>query len=369
MARRRDHTGSNTLTNSGQLAIGSNEVSIAGAIDNYGTVTQSGGMLFIVDGATFTNEATGVYDIIAGVYPGPGEAIANDNTGRFENYGLLESNAGAGTSILVLTYLDNWGGTLDAESGTLNLLTGGNNSIYQDGTYQAAAGATLDLTDGTTVEITGTLTGAGTGTVLLEGGSLQAATSAGATLDFGGQFSWSGGTLDGTIGAITIAAGSSVAIGPNEATNTVTVTGAVNNLGTVTQIGNLYIDDAATFTNEASGADGYYLESNAESDAIYTHVSGEFRQRRPFHPRCRRRDGHHRSAFTNQNGTVFVNSGALSIIDDTDLSSGLLAGGNWVAEGGALTLNSGEAVTDNNAYVEIYRGRLRFHRSQWADDK
>ena len=351
------NTGSNTLTNSGQLAIDpANEVSIAGAIDNYGTVTQSGGLLFIVDGATFTNEAAGVYDIIAGVYPGPGEAISNDNTGRFENYGLLESNAGTGTSILVTTYLDNLGGTLDAETGTLNLqvgLSGGADSLYQDGTYEAASGATLDLTDGTSVLITGTLTGAGAGTVLLEGGSLQAATSAGATLNFDGQFTWSGGTLDGTIGAITIAAGSSVAIGPNEATNTVTVTGAVNNLGSVTQIGNLYIDDGAVFTNEASGSDGYYLESNAESEAIYTNISGEFVNAGRF---LRAGSGTDtiESAFSNQNGTVFVNSGALSILDDTDLSSGLLSGGSWVAEGGSLTLNSGDAVTDNSAYVQLY---------------
>ena len=216
-----------------------------GALSNAGIVTLSGGALSINDGGVFTNQLGATFDITEDFGTGSGDVLVKSTTGRFENLGTVERGAGGGSAI-VATYFDNLGGKLDAENGTLVMDIGGPlASSLRGGSYVANSGGVLDLTGGSTVEISGTLIGTGTGAIELAGGMLQA-TADDATLDFANPLQWSAGTIDGSQGAVTIAAGSFVAI-----TGQVSESGAINNAGTVTSSGGaLTIEDGGVFTNQ-----------------------------------------------------------------------------------------------------------------------
>ena len=87
---------------------------------------------------------------------------------------------------------------IDVRTGTFSVPTS-NTTNYAGGTFQAAAGAVLDLT-GTNATISGNFTGSGAGTVRLSTGSLIV-DPAGATFNFpAGLFQWTGGTIDGSAG-------------------------------------------------------------------------------------------------------------------------------------------------------------------------
>jgi hypothetical protein len=113
------------------------------------------------------------------------------------NGGTMEKTGGTNTFTIdpavVLNSLD---GTIKVDSGTLALP--GNNSSYFDGVFQVSSNATLNLIPfNNTAIFAGSFTGAGSGTVSLNAGTLSAGTG-GATFDLPPPlFQWTGGTLQG----------------------------------------------------------------------------------------------------------------------------------------------------------------------------
>ena len=69
------------------------------------------------------------------------------NGAAFDNYGLVQKSGGTGTSVLAgyRGTFNNYGGTIEVDSGTLVLGQGYSSS---NGTFNVAAGAVCDLTGG-----------------------------------------------------------------------------------------------------------------------------------------------------------------------------------------------------------------------------
>jgi RHS repeat-associated protein len=145
----------NSITNNGTLTLaGAGDWTVAAQVVNAGTIIQDGGNL-------------------AG------------NQGSIVNLGTIQKSTGAGTAT-ISTPVNNAGGTLQAQAGTLALTGGG---TFTGGAFGAATGAFLDL-DTSHIAFSGTFTGSGTGLVRLRNGMTLGAT--GATFNFNGQ--WLNGT-------------------------------------------------------------------------------------------------------------------------------------------------------------------------------
>ena len=157
---------------------------------------------------------------------------------------------------------DNQSGTVDAESGTLEMAGGGVNT---GGTYIANGSGVVDLTGGSSPTFTGTYTGSGTGVVRVASGTLIMG-AAGATFDLAsGLFMWSGGAFTGTL----TNAGTGFISFAN-----VSATGTLDNLGTITQTGgSLDAVNAGTFT-ETSGTTNLVNNSTFTADAGTVNLGG-----------------------------------------------------------------------------------------------
>jgi hypothetical protein len=158
-----------------------------GLLDNKGTIVQPSGVMQLSDGISVLNEAT---------YNFSGDATISyfgNNPSSFTNAasGLLEKSGGTGFSTIGVPF-NNQGGTLLAQTGTLNPGAGSNIG----GTYNASAGAVVLLSG----SLVGTFTGSGGGKVDLGTNILIAAGNV--TFNFPqGYFQWTtnGIDLDGHI--------------------------------------------------------------------------------------------------------------------------------------------------------------------------
>ena len=185
------NNGTINIIGTGNLGVGS-----LGDLANAGTVNQSAQSTFTLANV-FTNLQSGVYDI-------QGDSSFAGAGGFFYNNGTLRKSAGTGTSTIPDGLaVFHYGGTIDVESGTLNLQD--SNIASTGGVFNVAAGAILDLSGGSQNCLNGTYKGSGEGFVQVESGrllfgifnsSLGAPNSA--TFDLtGGGFRWLGGTLQG----------------------------------------------------------------------------------------------------------------------------------------------------------------------------
>ena len=141
-------------------------------------------------GAHFENLSQGTYTLSsdAGIAP-----YSCCSATVFDNSGLFQKTGGSGDSVISAIFND-LGGTINVQTGTLTLA---NNGTTTDGTFDVAAGATLDVTGGSSPTWAGHITGTGGGTVLLAKGTLAAP---GASLNFpNGMFQWTSGTLQGPL--------------------------------------------------------------------------------------------------------------------------------------------------------------------------
>src|SRR5262249_40953867 len=152
------------------------------------------------------------------------------------NTGTMKKSGGSGTSTLQVQVNNN--GTLDVQSGTVNLIKSGDSH----GSFNAGAGATLSFgAEGMTLEINSTVTAAGTvsftgangeingscsvGNAVISGGAANfngPASTINATLNGGalagsgvlsvsGVMTWTGGTMNGS-GSTVIPGGGSLLI-------------------------------------------------------------------------------------------------------------------------------------------------------------
>ncbi len=227
----------NTLTNAGTLTLtnasstivilyannayaGGGNVNMGGTVANTGTIVQQGaGSLEMFDSTVISNQGT--YQFAA-----DSNILLGNHSPTFVNTasGTVKKTASTGTSSIEVPF-DNQGGTLDAESGTLDPTDGGSNT---GGTYIANGSGIVDLTGGSSPTFTGTYTGSGTGVIRMASGTL-AIGAAGAAFNFpSGLLTWTGGTFTGTL--------------TNTSTGTIplsgiTASGTLDNLGTITQTG------------------------------------------------------------------------------------------------------------------------------------
>ena len=321
-----------TYTNNVALAI-TGGGHLQGTLNNNGVINQSasfsivpGGSGVLNNGATFniTNDA----DIQNSTASGP--SIVNALSGRFAK------TSGSGTSSVSANILfDNQGGTIAAQSGILIIGRLAGNG----GVLSAAPGATLKLQG---MDVTGTFTGSGGGTVELSDGFHGAATFA---LP-GGMLRWTGGNIGG---ALTNAGSLGIDTGAGRLSG-----GTIVNLGTIDQSANFSMTaDGTRFVNSGvvqlthnasigNGVSGTPVFSNTAGGS-FAKVAGTGTSTVSG------------IAFDNQ-GLVTVSSGTLTLADVAQHPTGsnTLAAGSWEVKAGAtLNILSGGDIVINQAQVSL----------------
>ena len=261
--------GSGAITKSGTMEITTNTtLKLTPALNDSGTIDQMGTGTLSIDGATLTVEQGGNYDLQSDA------SIATSGNGVLTIEGTLSKSAGTGSSDLSGA-IDLQGCTLDDESGTVTLL----GSVAGTGaTFDVAQGATINLTGGTSGNtFAGTYTGSGAGNIILASGQINIG-AGGATFDFpAGMFQWTGGVINlagNTLtndGTLTLDTSANVALfgsGPGGSSPV----GALINSGTIVQsgAGSLVLgefSEIAQLNNEAGASydftnDGGIQDSN-----------------------------------------------------------------------------------------------------------
>ncbi len=301
---------------------------------NQGTVIQSGaGVLNVGDynsGGSFTNAAGATYDLQS-------DAGIGQSSYLFNNAGLFKKSGGTGTSVMTVSF-QNQGGTVEVDSGTLQLPMDNAHGTSTGGTFNVAAGAVLDL--GGNGFFTGTYTGSGAGAVRLSQGTLLADKPAATAFNFPGNFfQWTGGIIGSYQGGqVFTNVGTMIITGGGTKETDATFT----NQGLVVQndVGEFHVGDAnsgGSFTNAAGAT--YDLQSDAnigQSGYPFNNV-GLFKKSGGTGT-CTLS-----VAFNNQGGTVEVDSGTLQMpVGQTSTSTG---GTFNVVAGALLDLGDGQHFT------------------------
>jgi hypothetical protein len=339
-----------TLTNNGTLTLSSpTNLVLGGTLTNNGTINETGaGNLFIGDNSTLTNGAGAFYNLQSDA------GLTTHLNGTFVNAsgGTYQKSGGGGTSSNDCFFTNN-GGAIAVSSGNLKVQFA---TYSGTSTFNAVnSGNVLDIagaSDGGEVcHATGTLTGSGSGHVVLTSRGELDVGSGGATFSFpAGYFQWQGGTINGGSSGLTVAANKFLTL---SGADTKVLFNQLNNAGTIvqTEAGNLNIADNSTLTNQGTGV--YDLQSDA---GITTHLNGTFVNQGIFQKSGV--SGTNTSAldsFFSNPGLVLALAGTLAInFDTTEVSGTTLTGGTWEVFGGAtLTLNRGVNLTTNNATVVL----------------
>jgi hypothetical protein len=292
-----NYAGSFTGSGSGTVELSGGTFSVAGSGVTFNlpsTLFQwSGGTVDVSSGGTFTNVATGVLNLDttvntlglngsgtggnlvnkgvlnqagtnslylenrANLFNGVGATIdlTNDTSirvnggGTLVNNGTLEKTGGTNSSTIATTFTNN-NGAISVQTGML-LLTPLGGSLLNSGSFTAALGSALDLTNGQTVPVQGTFMGSGAGMVLLQGGTLALAKPAAFNFP-AGLFQWVSGTIDVTLANLVNAGSMTISGNNNVALNGA---GTLVNNGSIVQTGTstLYLQHAATLNNTKNG--------------------------------------------------------------------------------------------------------------------
>jgi hypothetical protein len=320
---------------------------IGGTITNAGMVIIDGGnAAYLNEGAVFFNQGllqvtgaggldfsqSGVADIFNNL-PGSIFEFTTDSSvysdgccgGRgnqaFNNQGLIWKANGTNTTTISVP-VNNLGGTIQVDEGTLSLSEGGSSS---NGNFIVAGGATLDLTGGGNPRWSGVMTGGGKGQAVLRSGTIDP--NPALTLAFTNNlFLWSGGTF---------------------------YAGAVTNAGIVIIGGGSpsYLNEGAVFVNQglvqissASGLD-FYESGNGN---VFDNLPGgtlEFTTDSQIYT-----DG----CCGGAGGQAFNNQGLLWKSSGTNTSTISI---NFNNQGGAVQVDQGTLSLGGNNYAQG-RGEL-----------
>ena len=327
----------------------------------------TGGMINNTTGQTFTTNSDGTLTNPFG------------GTGTFNNSGTFTKSGGAGTTLVNGVLLFNNSGTVNVNSGTLNLAgSGGSNST---GVFNVGSGATLQFSNDHTLGAASSITGVGSvvissgtvnvngsytggGNLLISSGTVNFANAAstssltqtGGTLGGGGNFTISGtttfssGSMTGTgitqansgvtfdtTGAKDISGGRVLNLAGNSSWTAGTIrigTGGVinNNTGQT-----LTTNSDGTLTNPFGGT-GTFNNSGTftkSGGAGTTTVSGVL--------------------LFNNSGAVNVNSGTLNFTSSVAQHTGTtLTGGTWnVRNGSTLSFSQGSDIQNNQGNVTL----------------
>ena len=326
--------------------VSTKEITGGGTVRNGGTTTVNGsGELRISNGAVFNNLAGATFDVQSNMTLGDGIGSG----GVFQNEGTFRRSAGTGILNVDNLIQFNNDGTVQVQSGTMNLFGGGSST----GSFSVSSGATLGFVNNTYTFGTGTsVTGDGNCRI---GGS-DIVVPSGSTVDIGGlqlasgtiggsgelrsdSFQWDAGILggDGTSRVLTTGSTSGGAF------RQVTGGRQIVNQGNWTHdaTGELRISDGAVFNNLAGAT--FDVQSNSVfGDAIST--GGTFDNAGTF----RKSAGAGTTTFDNlvtfsNTGTVEVQTGSVNFLGGFTQTSGTtsLTGGDIL---GVIDYEGGEVV-------------------------
>jgi hypothetical protein len=211
-------------------------------LENDGTATWSGGRFVTNNASTINN--TGTWTVPTAQ---AGLAMFNNSgaPSNFNNSGTLSKTGDTNAASIQIGFNNN-SGTVAARTGTLNL-SGGTST---GGIYTADSGAYMNFTGGGTQNLSGALSGTGAGTIDFNSGTLNIM-PAGATFTFDpGVFTWTGGTLTGPNATLTNAGDLTLTGNGDKSISNVTLT----NAGTMewTGTGRFLAYNASTINNNAT---------------------------------------------------------------------------------------------------------------------
>jgi hypothetical protein len=180
-------------------------------LNNAGTVVWTGsGSLELNDGAVWNNNSGGLFNA-----QNNATISASSGTGSFVNAGTFRKSSSTGTTSFGAAVTFTSSGTVDVQSGTLNLLAG-----TSSGSMSLSTGTTLDFSGGFTLTSSSSVTG--TGSIVFSGGT----TYIGGSMTASSVTVSSGATISGsaTIAAAVTNSGT-IHIGGPEAAGTLAITG------------------------------------------------------------------------------------------------------------------------------------------------
>ena len=338
-----------TLTNSGYINIsGTSDKTLGATLNNTGTIIQTGtGNFLMAWGSVLNNKSAGTYEFQsdAGIAAGGGGGAWP----QINNEGTFKKTGGTGTTNIQEPYNNSSTGSIVVQSGTLTLSAGGTST---GGTYTISSGATLNLAGGSDSHtFTGTYTGSGSGTVLVDSGKISAG-AGGFTFNFPqGLFSWQGGTLYAS-STNTLTNSGYIAL---SGASTKIIAGTLNNNGTITQsgAGNLGMWAGCIFNNNSGGV--YEIQSDS---GIVSGGGGGAWPTINNAGTLKKTGGTGTSTIIysySSTGTTQATSGTLTFSETIgQISSNKLTAGKWYAEGGALSFTkSGNSITTNAAEIKL----------------
>lgn len=266
--------GITNVTSTGSLNISgtsSKTLSASRQLVNNGTGSWTGtGNWFISGSSLFNNAASGAFD-----FQNNATITWSTTQGSISNAGLLRKTVATGTSAVDVPVTNT--GTMNAQTGTINLTSGGMNSNL----FSCSSGAAINIGAGTYTFATGADTN-GPGFVGVTGGTLSVSGTANAedlsissgtlggtgTITVRGILNWSGGTMTAA-GVTTVSSTGTLNINGTSSKTLGASRQLINNgAGTWTGTGNWFVSGGALFNNAASGV--FDIQNNATYSWVTT---------------------------------------------------------------------------------------------------
>ncbi len=331
---------------------GSNDVRLAGTMNNHGSIIHTSDHNLLFDGSTRLNNLVGgLYDLQSDADIGR-SAFGAGFSPFIQNEGTLRKSDGVGLSTISNLELNHTStGVMDVKSGVLRTTGTGN---WVGATLNADTGAVLEIAG--FVRIEGTFTGTGGGQVQVAGGGSFVTTSNGATLNFpAGLLHWTSGHI-GTSGALT-----NIGFLQISGDTDRTVGAVVVNQGTVVHSGSGDTIDVASgggsrFENQATGVydfqgdDGNVTFSTFVNAGTIRKTGGTGVSR--FIATNGQSDGF--ISFENQGGTIDVQTGTLRLA-----RGGSTGGGTFnVSTGAVLDVTGNGSASFEGTYSGTGGGRV-----------
>lgn len=327
------------FNNQGFITIsGPNDVRLAGQINNNGTIIHASDHSLLIDGSTrLNNNATGVFNFTADGDIGRSQFGGGFNP-SIENAGTIRKSSGGDVSTISGIPLNNSAtGVMDVLSGSM-LVSGG--GFWSGGTFNAAAGAKLQLAS--TIFIESTLTGAGAGRIEVIAGGGLATTANGATLNFPvGLFHWTAGSIGtnaplNNIGTLQISGDSDKQVGARIINSGTVIHSGAGDIIDVAGGNGSRFDNLVGAVYEFQGNDGNVTFSTFNNAGTVRKTSGTGDSR--FY--ASNGDPNGFIGFNNTGGTVSAETGTIR------LARGRSTGGVFNASTGAVVDITGGAGAD-----------------------
>ncbi|MEO1031461.1 MAG: T9SS type A sorting domain-containing protein [Bacteroidota bacterium] len=299
--------GTMNLTSGGDKSFVSSSI-----VNNNGTINISGsGDLFLQDNTVLNNEFDGTIDM--GADDGDIDNLAGLSI--LNNEGIIRRSTSSGVARIKTVEFNNNGGIIQVDSGTLGI-TGFGDKNFTGGSYVVSAGTVLDWDS--TITISGFLMGTIEGD-LNWNSIINVPVSATFNFTGGGQFNWTSGDLEGG-GILTNESTINLTGAPNKPiqdNTTLINSGTLNIIGS----GDVSIQSDSVLNNDSLGIINMQTDGGNIIQAVGV---GTLNNSGLIQRTTSAGDAQISCAFNNNNGTIQVESGTLSLItNDKSLTDGI----------------------------------------------